>query len=90
MDHCLAFGLSQPQVGIKDAPAHESRGRQRARAPLAPPTEQTTVDAAAMSISEKSNGSDPQFQKSSTTNAVYVLDERRRAALADVDNAKFS
>lgn len=24
------------------------------------------------------------------TDAVYVLDERRRAALAEVDNAKFS
>ena len=33
-----------------------------------------------------SHGSDPKAQR----NVAYTLDERRRAALAEVDNAKFS
>jgi PHS family inorganic phosphate transporter-like MFS transporter len=35
-----------------------------------------------------STGSDPQVHKA--TNAAYLIDERRRAALAEIDNAKFS
>jgi MFS transporter, PHS family, inorganic phosphate transporter len=37
-----------------------------------------------------STGSYPQAHMDKTNDVAYVLDERRRAALADVDNAEFS
>jgi hypothetical protein len=39
---------------------------------------------------DSTNGSYPQAQQEKREDVAYVLDERRRAALADVDNAKFS
>lgn len=39
---------------------------------------------------EKSNDSYPQATKHGRDDVTFVLDERRRAALADVDNAEFS
>jgi PHS family inorganic phosphate transporter-like MFS transporter len=45
-----------------------------------------------MADHEKGSDSDcyPKVPKHERDNVAYVLDERRRAALADVDNAKLS
>jgi PHS family inorganic phosphate transporter-like MFS transporter len=43
-----------------------------------------------MSFHEKNSDSSSQEKGAHRGDAVYVLDERRRAALAEVDNAKFS
>jgi PHS family inorganic phosphate transporter-like MFS transporter len=43
-----------------------------------------------MSFHEKNSSSSSQEKVANRGDAVYVLDERRRAALAEVDNAKFS
>lgn len=42
------------------------------------------------SYQEKGSAEGSQEKVASGGKAVYVLDERRRAALAEVDNAKFS
>jgi len=42
------------------------------------------------SYNEKASSSGSQEKVVARADAAYVLDERRRAALAEVDNAKFS